>query len=270
MLAVLFAEIDRRGRALAAFAPQAGKDFGKCQVAAVLRQQAHRVDRYPLSAAQFQAAGGPVGQAMRETERWRVHGRTLLKEQIKNKVSRRVPDVRASLRATVSPGDYATASWQEHECVRVHVPSLPALVANRDLSAHFEVAHEGLTVRLRTDTTNRKTEDSMSHFMIRWKLTDGSAKALVGKPHDRTGAATALVEGFGGKLHSYFISFGEYDGVAICEFPDNTAAAACSMAGASTGAFARFETTTLLTAKEAEAAMKQAHNTKTGYKPPNA
>ena len=75
----------------------------------------------------------------------------------------------------------------------------------------------------------------MSHFMIRWQFTNGSAKALVGKPHDRTGAATALIEGFGGKLHSYYISFGEYDGVAICEFPDNTAAAACSMAGGSDG-----------------------------------
>ena len=38
----------------------------------------------------------------------------------------------------------------------------------------------------------------------------------------------------------------------------------------STGAFARFETTTLLTAKEAEAAMKHAHDTKSEYKPPHA
>jgi uncharacterized protein with GYD domain len=110
----------------------------------------------------------------------------------------------------------------------------------------------------------------MSHYMIRWQFTDTSAKALVGKPNDRTGAAKALVEGFGGKLHSYYISFGEYDGVAICEFPDNTAAAACSMSAAATGAFSRFETTTLLTAQEAEAAMRKAHGTKTGYKPPTA
>jgi uncharacterized protein with GYD domain len=109
----------------------------------------------------------------------------------------------------------------------------------------------------------------MPHFLIRWQFTDTSAKALVGKPHDRTGAAKALVEGFGGKLRSYYIAFGEYDGIAICEFPDNTAVAACSMSAASTGAFARFETTTLLTAKEAEAAMKLAHDTKTGYKPPH-
>ncbi len=62
----------------------------------------------------------------------------------------------------------------------------------------------------------------MSHFMVRWQFTSASAKALVEKPHDRTGAAKALVEGFGGKLHSYYFSFGEYDGLAICEFPDNT------------------------------------------------
>jgi len=76
------------------------------------------------------------------------------------------------------------------------------------------------------------------------------------------------VEGFGGKLHSYYIAFGEYDGVAICEFPDNTSAGACSLKASSTGAFSRFETTTLLTAQEAEAAMKKANTTTTKYKPP--
>ena len=110
----------------------------------------------------------------------------------------------------------------------------------------------------------------MSHFMIRWQFTSASAKALVEKPHDRTGAAKALVEGFGGKLHSYYFSFGDYDGLAICEFPDNTVAAACSLTATATGAFARFESTMLLTASEAEAAMKKAHNTKTEYKPPHA
>ena len=46
----------------------------------------------------------------------------------------------------------------------------------------------------------------MPHFMIRWQFTSTSAKALVGKPHDRTGAAKALVEGFGGKLNSYYLA----------------------------------------------------------------
>jgi uncharacterized protein with GYD domain len=110
----------------------------------------------------------------------------------------------------------------------------------------------------------------MSHYMMRWQFTAASAKALVEKPHDRTGAARALVEAFGGKLLSYYFSSGEYDAFAISEFPDNTAVAACSMAATATGAFTRFETTLLLTATEAEAAMKRAHDTKTGYKPPHA
>jgi hypothetical protein len=42
------------------------------------------------------------------------------------------------------------------------------------------------------------------------------------------------------------------------------------MSAAATGAFARFETTVLMTAKEAEAAMKKAKRAKTGYTPPNA
>jgi hypothetical protein len=58
--------------------------------------------------------------------------------------------------------------------------------------------------------------------------------------------------------------------VAICEFLDNKAAVACSMSATASRRFSRFETTTLLTAQEAEAAMKQANQTKTGYKPPNA
>jgi hypothetical protein len=42
------------------------------------------------------------------------------------------------------------------------------------------------------------------------------------------------------------------------------------MSAAATGAFGRFETTALLTAKEAQAALIKAKQTKTGYKAPNA
>jgi uncharacterized protein with GYD domain len=110
----------------------------------------------------------------------------------------------------------------------------------------------------------------MAHFLVRWQFKDSSAKALVARPHDRTPQARTLIESFSGKLHHYFFAFGEYDGVAICEFPDMTNAAACSMTAAATGAFSRFETTFLLTGAEAEAAMKRAHETKTAYKAPNA
>ena len=110
----------------------------------------------------------------------------------------------------------------------------------------------------------------MSHFLIRWRFTPASSKALIAKPQERVRTATALVEGFGGKLHSYYFVLGEFDGLGICEFADHVSAAAFSMTAASSGGFAHFETTPLLTSHEAEAAMKKAHDTKTSYQPPNA
>jgi len=110
----------------------------------------------------------------------------------------------------------------------------------------------------------------MSHYLIRWQLKDTTAKVLVDKPQDRTAPARSLIEGFGGKMHCYYFALGEYDGLGICEFPDNISAVACSMKATATGAFARFETTALLTATEAEAAMKKAKEAKVDYRAPNA
>ncbi len=110
----------------------------------------------------------------------------------------------------------------------------------------------------------------MSHYLFRWQFKDATARALVAKPQDRTAPATSLIEGFGGKLLCYYFALGEYDGVAICEFPDAISVAACSMKAASTGAFARFETMALLTAAEAETAMKRANEVKVQYRAPNA
>ena len=109
----------------------------------------------------------------------------------------------------------------------------------------------------------------MSHYLIRWRFTDEAAKSLVETPQNRTAPARELIEGFDGQLLSYYFVLGEYDGLAICDFPDTVSVAACSMKAASTGAFARFETMALLTATEAKEAMKKAKNTKTDYATPD-
>jgi uncharacterized protein with GYD domain len=110
----------------------------------------------------------------------------------------------------------------------------------------------------------------MTHYLMRWQFSTDSAKNFVAKPQDRTRPARDLIEGLGGKLQSYYFALGEYDGVGIVEFPDAVSATAVSMLAASTGAFTRFETTQLLTAQEAEAAMKKAHAKMGSYKAPNA
>lgn len=117
----------------------------------------------------------------------------------------------------------------------------------------------------------RQTQLFLSHGALGGLLIEiPPPKAMTGKPQDRTGPARTLLEDFGGTLRSYYFSLGDYDGLAICELPDNTSAMACSMKAASTGAFQRFETTPLLTAQEAEAAMRKVQNTQVAYTPPNA
>lgn len=110
----------------------------------------------------------------------------------------------------------------------------------------------------------------MAHFLLRWQLSSASARNFVEKPQDRTKPANELISSFGGKMHCYYFALGEYDGIAIVEFPDTVSVTAASMLAASTGAFARFETTLLLTAHEAETAMKRAHDKTGSYKAPNA
>jgi uncharacterized protein with GYD domain len=106
--------------------------------------------------------------------------------------------------------------------------------------------------------------------MLRFQFNAASSKAMVETPQDRMTQARSIVEAFGGKLHNYFFCFGDFDGVGISEFPDNKSATAFVLKVTATGAFSKFETTVLMTTAEAQAAMKQAHDTNPVYRPPNA
>jgi uncharacterized protein with GYD domain len=108
----------------------------------------------------------------------------------------------------------------------------------------------------------------MAHYLVRWQFKDATAKGFLEHPQDRTGPAKTLVEAFGGKLLCYYFALGEYDGLGICEFPDVESVTAFSMKASSSGAFSRFETTALLTAQEAEAAMKRAKSVNVNYRAP--
>lgn len=108
----------------------------------------------------------------------------------------------------------------------------------------------------------------MSFYLFRWRYSHQAMKGMVDRPQNREEAGRALVEGFGGKMHSFFFAFGEKDGLAITEFPDHEAAAACAMTLAGSGGFASAETTVLITSEEATRAMQRAHDAAHGYKPP--
>ena len=98
----------------------------------------------------------------------------------------------------------------------------------------------------------------MGFYMIQGCYTQPAIKNLVARPENRSKAGGALVKALGGKLHQYFMSFGEYDFVAIVEMPDDQAAAAASMALGSAGHLSGVKTTKLMTVDEAMAAMAAA------------
>ncbi|MDQ3658361.1 MAG: GYD domain-containing protein, partial [Actinomycetota bacterium] len=62
----------------------------------------------------------------------------------------------------------------------------------------------------------------MALYMTQFSYTSEAWAALASNPEDRSEAIRALVESMGGQLVSFYYSFGEYDGVAIYEVPDES------------------------------------------------
>jgi uncharacterized protein with GYD domain len=108
----------------------------------------------------------------------------------------------------------------------------------------------------------------MSHFMFRWRLRDEAVKGLVENPQDRTAPARDMIASFGGRMICYFFTFGEFDGFAICEMPDERSAVALAMASRATGRFEDFQMLTLFTPEESERMMQRAHTGDPSYVPP--
>jgi len=108
----------------------------------------------------------------------------------------------------------------------------------------------------------------MSYYMLQGRYTQAAVKNLVAHPEDRTKAGEGLTKAAGGKLHQYFMSFGEYDFVAIMELPDDQSAAATSMALGAAGHVSDVKTTKLLTGPEAKAAMQAAGKAASSIKAP--
>ena len=106
----------------------------------------------------------------------------------------------------------------------------------------------------------------MGFYLIQLSYAASAAATMVKTPQNREDAARQAFESLGGKLHSFFYCFGEYDAVMLVEAPGNTLIAAAALATAAGGALSKFHTTTLLTAAEGMDAMKMAQ--KATYKPP--
>ena len=67
-----------------------------------------------------------------------------------------------------------------------------------------------------------------------------------------------LLESGGGRLHSWYLSFGEYDGLLIYEAPDDATAGALVLAAATRGHLGVTKTTPLFTGEESLELMRRA------------
>lgn len=98
----------------------------------------------------------------------------------------------------------------------------------------------------------------MSQYLIEAKYADQAWSAMAQKPQNRIDLLRPVVERLGGKIESFWFSFGEYDAFVVVDLPDNVSAQALQIAGAAGNGFKVLKTTPLLTIAEAMEAMKKA------------
>ena len=106
----------------------------------------------------------------------------------------------------------------------------------------------------------------MPAYLLEWAYTPEAWSALVHNPQDRIVAVRPALEALGGKFIATYFTFGDYDCVAIVDYPDDVSAAAFSMAVTAGGAVKSLRTRPLMSIEDGVAAMHKAATT--GYTPP--
>ncbi len=106
----------------------------------------------------------------------------------------------------------------------------------------------------------------MAHYLLQVAYTSEAWATMLKNPQNRIEIVAKAVQNLGGSVVGGWLSFGEYDTVAILEMPDDATAAAFSMAVAAGGACKSVKTTPLLSTEEGIEAGKKA--VKSGYAPP--
>jgi uncharacterized protein with GYD domain len=100
----------------------------------------------------------------------------------------------------------------------------------------------------------------VASYLFRFSYTPESWSALVDHPEDRRETLATRVFAFGGQLQGFWYSFGEHDGYALVDLPDNVSAAAVLAAISATGALRHLEAIVLVGADEMRDALGRARD----------
>jgi uncharacterized protein with GYD domain len=106
----------------------------------------------------------------------------------------------------------------------------------------------------------------MPVYLMRFSYTPETWSRLIQNPEDRREVARAYIEQVGGSLQGFWYGFGEYDGYALFDAPDNVSMAGVVLAIAGGGALGSVETTVLMTVEETLEALAKSKSI--GYRPP--
>ena len=106
----------------------------------------------------------------------------------------------------------------------------------------------------------------MAKYLYEGSYTLEGVKGLLKEGgSSRQATIEKLVEGMGGKLEAFYFTFGERDVLAIIDLPDESSAAALSLAIGAAGGV-QIKTTPILTPQDIDQASQKTVN----YRPPGA
>lgn len=95
----------------------------------------------------------------------------------------------------------------------------------------------------------------MAKYLLQVAYTPEAWDAQLKRPQNRMEIVNELLERLGGRFDSAYLSFGDFDLVAVMDLPDHVSAAAAAMVIGSGGAVKALRTTPLLTLEEGIEAM---------------
>jgi len=91
----------------------------------------------------------------------------------------------------------------------------------------------------------------MPIYISRGRFTTDAIEGMMANAENREEAVSNLFRSVGGRLISWYLTFGPHDWLVIGEFPDNKSAASAILAAAGGGSLSHIETTVAMTAEDA-------------------
>jgi uncharacterized protein with GYD domain len=110
------------------------------------------------------------------------------------------------------------------------------------------------------DGAGSEKESVMPLYMSTFGYKPEVWAELISSPENRTETVSQVLENAGCKLKGLWYAFGEGDGFALIEAPDNVTGASISIVISASGAFRKFETTVLMTQDELLKALEKAQD----------